>query len=63
MVRDTSASTIISYHSADEESTTSAKDLDASVRFLGDSVYFLIFKNSLDPTLVLLAILWHALYS
>jgi Mg2+ and Co2+ transporter CorA len=64
VVRDINSSTIISYHPDKEANTTSAKELHARVKFAGDSVYWQkIFQNTNDPTFVLLAILWHALYA
>jgi len=65
MVRDANSSTIISYHDDNPVwSTTSAKDLSTRLKLVGHSVYWKsIVKNSKDPTLIFLAILWSALYS
>jgi hypothetical protein len=57
-------STIISYHPTKEWHTISAKDLHTRMRLVGKSVYWQnIFRKTVDPTFVLLAILWHALYA
>ncbi|KAF8516402.1 hypothetical protein JB92DRAFT_2267729 [Gautieria morchelliformis] len=65
MVRTNSgSSTIISYHPPSQWKTTSAKSLYARVYLAGQSVYWRnIFKKSSDPTFVLLATLWYALYA
>ncbi|TDL18741.1 hypothetical protein BD410DRAFT_792924 [Rickenella mellea] len=63
MVRTTHSSTIISYHPPHCE-TTSAKRLHARACYAGESVYWQkIFRKCKDPTFVLLAILWYALYA
>jgi hypothetical protein len=73
MVRNTDddANTIISYHPHDTENahptTSSAEALHTRLRLVGKSVYWrTLFSTETqmeDPTLVLLAMLWHALYS
>jgi hypothetical protein len=64
MIRQRSNSTIIAYHPDPEWRMTSAKDLQGRVRLIGESVYWQdIFRRSKDPTFLLLAILWHALYA
>jgi hypothetical protein len=58
------SSTIISYHPHSDWKTTPAKSLYARVYLAGQSVYWRnIFKKSNDPTFVLLATLWYALYA
>lgn len=58
------SSTIISYHPNSEWKTTPAESLYSRVYLVGQSVYWQkIFANSDDPTFVLLATLWYALYS
>jgi len=57
-------STIISYHPHHKSDLSSAKALHTRLRLVGKSVYWrTIFNQIEDPTFVLLAILWHALYS
>lgn len=64
MIRKRDQSTIITYHPSPEAGRTSAKKLHSRVHLAGKSVYWTnIFKQSTDPTFVLLTILWHALYS
>jgi hypothetical protein len=63
LVREPTTSTFISYHPLHQERTT-AKRLHARVKFAGDSVYWQhIWKDSSDPTFLLLATIWHALYA
>ncbi|CAA7269923.1 unnamed protein product [Cyclocybe aegerita] len=63
-IRKKHGSTIISYHSDKDLPTTTAKYLHERIRFAGQSVYWQnIFRQSSDPTLVLLAFVWHALYA
>ncbi|KDQ18346.1 hypothetical protein BOTBODRAFT_104166 [Botryobasidium botryosum FD-172 SS1] len=55
-------STLISYHP--NNGYTNAEDLRMRLKLVGDSVYWgSIFEHSKDPTFVLLALLWSALYS
>jgi len=64
MIRNLKTSTIISYHADPEWRMTSARDLHGRFRLIGDSVYWQdIFARSKDPTFLLVAILWHALYA
>ncbi|TFL03628.1 hypothetical protein BDV98DRAFT_654941 [Pterulicium gracile] len=58
-------STIISYHPpAEEWRTTTAEQLHTRLRYAGHSVFWQnILKTTKDPTLVLVTILWHALYA
>jgi len=64
MVRRRDGSTIISYHPDPEWRSTAARFLQSRVRFAGESVYWQsIFRKSSDPTLVLLCMLWYALYA
>ncbi|OAX32053.1 hypothetical protein K503DRAFT_852217 [Rhizopogon vinicolor AM-OR11-026] len=63
MVRDVNTSTIISYH-PESTSISSAKRLHSLMQLVGDSVYWQhIFSKSKDPTFLLLALLWYALYA
>ena len=58
------SSTIISYHPTPEWKTTTAANLHNRVYLAGQSVYWQnIFKRDNDPTFVLLATLWYALYA
>ncbi|KAI9568117.1 hypothetical protein HD554DRAFT_2022923, partial [Boletus coccyginus] len=62
MVRNSTTSTIISYHPSMQG--TSAKHLQCLASRTGDSIYWSnIFKRSRDPTFLFLAILWYALYA
>ncbi|KAH7912295.1 hypothetical protein BJ138DRAFT_1148795 [Hygrophoropsis aurantiaca] len=64
MIRSTESSTMISYHPTANWGWTSAKRLHALVYTAGQSVYWnKLYKQSNDPTLVLLATLWYALYA
>ncbi|KAF9523568.1 hypothetical protein CPB83DRAFT_862724 [Crepidotus variabilis] len=64
MVRRKGGSIIVSYHPTPEWKTTSARYLHSKVRFVGESVYWQnIFRQSKDPTFVLLSMLWYALYA
>ncbi|KAH7921423.1 hypothetical protein BV22DRAFT_1019395 [Leucogyrophana mollusca] len=64
MVRTAESSTIISYHPGSTWRRTSAKRLHSLVQRAGQSVYWSkIFDKSDDPTFLLLAILWYALYA
>ncbi|KAF8463036.1 hypothetical protein JB92DRAFT_3136636 [Gautieria morchelliformis] len=58
------SSTIISYHPPSEWMTSDAASLYSRVYLAGQSVYWQnIFTKSNDPTFVLLATLWYALYA
>jgi hypothetical protein len=62
MVRDVKTSTIIYYHPGSK--FESAKPLHWLMLLVGKSVYWKnIFSKSKDPTFLLLAILWYALYT
>jgi hypothetical protein len=64
MVRGYETSTIISYHPDSEWCMTSASGLQSRFRLVGESVYWQnIFKNSRDPTFLLLALFWHPVYA
>ncbi|KAJ8488753.1 hypothetical protein ONZ45_g13834 [Pleurotus djamor] len=65
MVRSISGSTIVSYHSPQSKFYgTNAEKLFKRIRFAGQSVYWQhIFRDSKDPTCLLLTFLWHAVYS
>ncbi|KAJ8580013.1 hypothetical protein M405DRAFT_855074 [Rhizopogon salebrosus TDB-379] len=62
MVREIKTSTIIYYHPGSK--LPSAKRLRGLMLLVGESVYWKnIFSKSKDPTFLLLAILWYALYT
>ncbi|KAH7925916.1 hypothetical protein BV22DRAFT_395683 [Leucogyrophana mollusca] len=64
MVRTADSSTMISYHPSANWGWTSAKRLHALVFTAGQSVYWQkLYEQSNDPTFVLLATLWYALYA
>jgi hypothetical protein len=64
MIRSTEGSTIITYHPDRDWNATSAQELHTRLKLVGRSVYWQnIFRNSVDPTFVFLALLWHALYA
>jgi hypothetical protein len=64
MIRLPTSSTILSFHCEADWRSTTAKEMHKLVRLAGQSVYWRkIFEKSSDPTFVLLAILWHAIYS
>jgi len=64
MVRRKDSSTVISYHPTPEWKSTSARYLHSRVRYAGESVYWQSnFRQSQDPTFVLLCMLWYALYA
>ncbi|KAH9481561.1 hypothetical protein JR316_0006088 [Psilocybe cubensis] len=63
MVRRKDGSTVISYHPTSEWKSTSARYLHSRVRYAGESVYWQsLFRQSQDPTLVMLCMLWYPLY-
>ncbi|KAF8587585.1 hypothetical protein K439DRAFT_1337830 [Ramaria rubella] len=62
MIRNNDSSTILSYHPL--HGATSARQLHSRVSLAGESVYWqTLFQQSSDPTLVLLSIMWYALYA
>jgi hypothetical protein len=64
MIRSTKGSTILTYHPDRDWCATTAQELYTRLKLVGRSVYWQnIFKNSVDPTFVFLALLWHALYA
>ncbi|KAF4613938.1 hypothetical protein D9613_007713 [Agrocybe pediades] len=64
MIRRKDSSTIISYHPTPEWQSTTARYLHSRVRYAGESVYWQSnFRQSEDPTFVLLCMLWYALYA
>jgi hypothetical protein len=64
MVRARTGSTIISLHPNKAQRATSAQTLHDRVHAAGRSVYWgSIFKDTADPTFVLLSVLWYALYA
>jgi hypothetical protein len=65
MIREVETSTIISYHPKPTftRCQTSAERLHSLMLLVGESVYWQdIFSKSKDPTFLLLAMLWYALY-
>jgi hypothetical protein len=63
MIREEKTSTIISYHPESARYRTSAERLHSLMLLVGESVYWQdIFSKSKDPTFLLLAMLWYALY-
>jgi len=64
MVRRQHGSTIITFHPSPEWKSTSARYLQSRVRYAGESVYWqTVLTRSRDPTLVLICMLWYALYA
>ncbi|KDR66162.1 hypothetical protein GALMADRAFT_148072 [Galerina marginata CBS 339.88] len=64
MVRRKEGSTVISYHPTPEWKSTSAQYLHSRVRYVGESVYWQsLFRQSQDPTFVLLSMLWYSMYA
>ncbi|KDQ62117.1 hypothetical protein JAAARDRAFT_30021 [Jaapia argillacea MUCL 33604] len=64
LIRKPGLNTIISYHPDEKWQTTSADRLRSLVCGASQSVYWQkIFEQSDDPTFVLLAILWYAVYA
>ncbi|KAF9559806.1 hypothetical protein CPC08DRAFT_637387 [Agrocybe pediades] len=64
LIRNVNGSTIISFHPTLNLPTTTAAFLQERIRFAGQSVYWQsIFQRSADPTFLLLAFMWHALYA
>jgi len=64
MVRSVEGSTLITYHPEETWCTTTAENLRTRTFLAGQSVYWnIMFRETGDPTLVLLATLWYALYA
>ncbi|KAF8811269.1 hypothetical protein BYT27DRAFT_7134272 [Phlegmacium glaucopus] len=64
VVRSPDSSTIISYHPTAEHRATPAADMHARMHSMGRSVYWSrMFKEERDPTLVVLGLLWYAIYA
>ncbi|KAF5323012.1 hypothetical protein D9611_009225 [Ephemerocybe angulata] len=64
LVRNIKGSTLISYHPSLSIPTTTAPFLHGRVRFASQSAHWKkIFRTSPDPTLVLLCLIWHVVYS
>ena len=64
MDRSKDSSTIISYQPTSTRQATTATSLHVRVYLAGQSVYWnKLFKQSNDPTFVLLTMLWYALYA
>lgn len=64
MVRRPTSSTTLSYHTKADWYATTAQELYKLVRLAGQSVYWRkLFQQSNDPTILLLTVLWHAIYS
>jgi len=63
MVRSEEGNTIISYHPGYDHRTTTAEALHRRFAMTGRSVYWSsIFKETNDPTLFLLSLMWYPLY-
>ena len=64
MIRDRETYTIVSYHADPEWCMTTAAGLLSRACLIGESVYWQhVFRDSNDPTFLLVALLWHALYA
>jgi len=64
MIRDLDTSTMVFYHPEAEWQMTSARDMQDRFSLIGESVYWQdVFRRTKDPTFLLLAVLWHALYA
>ncbi|KZV83553.1 hypothetical protein EXIGLDRAFT_728203 [Exidia glandulosa HHB12029] len=65
LVRDPALPTLLSYHPKSKYwLTTSAEHMYKRVEMAGDGIYWgRIWRNSRDPTFMLLIIMWHALYA
>ncbi|KAF8908206.1 hypothetical protein CPB84DRAFT_1813404 [Gymnopilus junonius] len=64
MVRTPKGNTIISLHPNANRKTTTAEAIHTRVHLTGKSVYWgNIFKDTTDPTFVLLSLLWYGLYA
>jgi len=64
LIRNINGSTIISYYPSQNLPTAKAKFLHMRIRLVGQSVYWKsILQKTQDPTFVLLAFMWHAMYS
>lgn len=63
MVRSEQENTIISYHPGHDHRTTTAEALHRRFALTGRSVYWSsMFKETNDPTLLLLSLMWYPLY-
>jgi hypothetical protein len=64
LLRSRTKNILLSYHPLTDYRTTTANALAKRVYLAGQSVYWKnIFKRSDDPTFILLATLWYALYA
>jgi hypothetical protein len=64
MIRACRNSTLISYHPHPRTRATDAATLHSRVHYAGASVYWSkLYAEATDPTFVLVATLWHALYA
>ncbi|EDR06191.1 uncharacterized protein LACBIDRAFT_300414 [Laccaria bicolor S238N-H82] len=63
MVRSEESNTIISYHPGNNHLATTAEALHHRFKLIGRSVYWSsIFKETNDPTLFLLSLMWYPVY-
>jgi hypothetical protein len=63
VIRAPQNSTLITYHSADTQAT-SAETLHDRIYYAGASVYWnKLYTQASDPTFILVAALWYALYA
>jgi hypothetical protein len=63
MVRSNQSNTIISYHPSHDHRATTAQELHERFTLTGHSVYWsTMFQQTAEPTLLLLSLLWYALY-
>jgi hypothetical protein len=64
MIRTSQNSTLITYHPPRKTRATDAATLHSRVHYAGSSVYWSkLYAQATDPTFVLVATLWHALYA
>ncbi|KAF8236165.1 hypothetical protein L208DRAFT_1391284 [Tricholoma matsutake] len=64
LIRHIDGSTILSFHPDIDHPVTDAKYMHKRIRFAGQSVYWQkIFRESPDPTFLLLTFMWHAMYA
>ncbi|KAF8880546.1 hypothetical protein BD779DRAFT_1548833 [Infundibulicybe gibba] len=64
LIRNIKGNTIISYHAKQKFGPDKTTYLRDRIQFAGRSVYWQsIFKESSDPTFILLCYVWHALYA
>ena len=64
LVRSVKNTTLITYHPPADTQATSAKTLYERIYYAGASVYWnKLYTQASDPTFVLVAALWYALYA